>query len=59
MGEKNTTPILGETAEVEREVENDTIVALLSLYIELGRMQELASNSKLSWKFRLQGGNFF
>lgn len=48
MGEKNTTPILGETAEVEREVENDTIVALLSLYIELGRMQELASNSKLS-----------
>lgn len=48
MGEKNTTPILGETAGVEREVENDTIVALLSLYIELGRMQELASNSKLS-----------
>lgn len=45
-----------ETVEEERkkkkreiyiEAENDTIVALLSLYIELGRMQELASNGKL------------
>lgn len=47
--EKNTVPeeSTKKEKEREREAESDTIVALLSLYIELGRMQELASNGKL------------